>query len=124
KIVSLLNHGIGALGLELLGECNSDFDPRQRDKYPILDRIERAGDLLTIDITVMANCCHHFLGEAHVVDGNILDLVYTSYGMHCSCTCCFPLRYTFNTTMESEYGILEKVMVNGNRAVMGMIPSE
>jgi hypothetical protein len=92
------------------------------EKYPVFNRIERAGDLLVIDVTVAANCCHEFLGEAQVLQDDTLDLVYTSYGGFCACSCCFTLRYTFNTEMEAEYVKLKKVIVNGNETVVGVIP--
>jgi len=78
---------------------------------------------LTMDVPIIENCCHNFLGEAEVIGSDTLNLVYTSYGNFCSCQCCFTLRYKFETSMELQYGELKHVTINNSKLV-GTIPEK
>lgn len=122
KMIGLLNNGLSPISLEIITECNPNASyPRMFKDYPKFNEIKRDSTTLTIDVTVVANCCHNFLGEAEVIGKDTLNLVYTSYGGFCSCDCCFTLRYKFDTVMEAHYQILKHVTIN-NSAVVGNIP--
>ena len=75
-----------------------------------------------IDVAISANCCYNFLGEAEIIGGDTLNLIYHSYGGFCSCNCCYTLRYTFRV-QEWENLELKFVTVNGDKLV-GKIPEE
>ena len=122
KMIGLLNNGLSPTSLEVVEECDRSVDPRTFDDYPKFLNVWRGKNELTIDVSVVANCCHNFLGEAEVVGSDTLNLVYTSYGGFCSCNCCFTLRYKFNTKMEANYQILKFVTINSNETV-GQIPA-
>jgi hypothetical protein len=117
KMNGLLNNGLSPISLEIIKECDNTTDPRTFKEYPKFIATSRVGNTLTIDVSVIANCCHNFLGEAEVVGKDILNLVYTSYGGFCSCECCFTLRYRFNTSMEDIYQVLNYVTINGSKIV-------
>lgn len=123
KMIRLLNNGLSPISLEIIQECNNTTDPRTFKNYPKFVEVKRDSNELIIDVSVVANCCHNFLGEAEVVGKDTLNLVYTSYGGFCSCSCCFTLRYKFDTTMEEHYQILKYVTINGNKTV-GEIPKK
>ena len=122
KMIGLLNNGLSPISLEVVEECDRSVDPRTFDDYPKFLNVWRGKNELTIDVSVVANCCHNFLGEAEVVGSDTLNLVYTAYGGFCSCNCCFTLRYKFNTKMEANYQILKFVTINSNETV-GQIPA-
>ena len=121
KMVGLLNNGLSPVSFEIIEECDSTTDPRTFKDYPKFIEVKRDSTTLTIDVAIVANCCHNFLGEAEVIGKDTLNLVYTSYGGFCGCTCCFTLRYRFNTTMEENYQILKYVTINEHKTV-GQIP--
>lgn len=117
KMNGLLNNGLSPISLEIIQECDNTTDPRTFKDYPKFISTSRIGDTLTIDVSVIANCCHNFLGEAEVVGKDTLNLVYISYGNFCSCECCFVLRYKFDTTMETTYQVLNYVTINNSKTV-------
>jgi hypothetical protein len=121
KMIGLLNNGLEPISLKIIKECDNNTDPRTFKDYPKFTEVKRDSNELIIDVSVVANCCHNFLGEAEVVGNDTLNLVYTSYGGFCSCNCCFTLRYRFDTTMEEYNQILRYVTINGSKAV-GVIP--
>ena len=121
KMIGLLNCGLSPISLELGQGCDNSIDPRTFNDYPIFREIKRDSTTLSIEVSVIANCCHNFLGEAEVMGKDTLNLVYTSYGGFCSCECCFTLKYKFDTTMEEYYNILRYVTINGSN-VVGIIP--
>ncbi|MBI3218007.1 MAG: hypothetical protein HYZ44_00695 [Bacteroidetes bacterium] len=121
RMIRLLNNGLSPISLEIIQECNNTTDPKTFKEYPKFISTTRAGNTLTIDVSIVANCCHNFLGEAEVVGKDTLNIVYTSYGGFCSCNCCFTLRYKFNTSMEKEYQVLKYVTINNSKTV-GQIP--
>src|SRR5690554_2660720 len=117
KMNGLLNNGLSPISLEIIQECDNTTDPRTFKEYPKFISTSRIGNTLTIDVSVIANCCHNFLGEAEVKGKDTLNLVYTSYGGFCSCECCFTLRYKFDTSMEDIYQVLNYVTINGSKTV-------
>lgn len=121
KMIGLLNNGLSPISLEIIEECDNTTNPETFNDYPKFISTSRVEDTLTIDVSVVANCCHNFLGEAEVVGKDTLNLVYTSYGGFCSCNCCFTLRYKFDTSMEEEYQTLNYVTINSSKTV-GQIP--
>jgi hypothetical protein len=116
--INLLNHGLDPISLSVLNECNGDetFKPK-----PLFQSIKRKNDSLIIDVNIMANCCHNFLGSAEVNNENVLVLGYLGYGAYCSCDCCYTLRYIFDTSMEDEYVPIKHVAVKKKKEV-GTIP--
>ena len=123
KMIGLLNCGLSPISLVLIQGCDNSIDPRMFKDYPIFREISRDSTTLTIEVSVIENCCHNFLGEAEVKGKDTINLVYTSYGGFCSCECCFTLRFKFDTTMEEYYQILKYVTVNGSKTV-GQIPKK
>ena len=123
KIIGLLNNGLSPISLEVIQECDNTIDRRTFKDYPKFIVIKRDSTILTIDVSIVANCCHTFLGEAEVIGNDTLNLVYTSYGGFCSCNCCFTLRYKFDTEMEEHYQILKYVTINGSKTT-GQIPKK
>ena len=121
KMIGLLNNGLSPLSFGILKECDETIDPKTFKDYPKYNNIKRDSSALTIDVTVVANCCHNFLGEAEVIGKDTLNLVYTAYGGFCSCSCCFTLRYKFETSMEANYQILKHITINSS-TVIGEIP--
>ena len=121
KMISLLNKGLSPIRLEIIQECDNNTDPRTFKEYPKFTEVKRDSNELIIDVSIIANCCHNFLGEAEVIGNDTLNLVYTSYGGFCSCNCCFTLRFSFDTTMEKQHQILKHVTINGSETV-GRIP--
>jgi len=117
KMNGLLNNGLSPISLEIIQECDNTTDPRTFNEYPKFISTSRVGNILTIDVSVIANCCHNFLGEAEVIGSGTLNLVYTSYGGFCSCNCCFTLRYKFDTSMEDNYQVLNYVTINGSKTI-------
>ncbi|MDL2297457.1 hypothetical protein LJC37_05835 [Bacteroidales bacterium OttesenSCG-928-E04] len=117
KMIGLLNNGLSPISLEIIQECDDSANPGTFDEYPKFTSITRNENILAIEVSIVANCCHNFLGEAEVVGKDTLNLVYTSYGGFCSCECCFTLRYKFDTSMEEVYQILNHVTINGSKTV-------
>lgn len=117
KMNGLLNNGLSPIRLEIIKECDNTTDSKTFVEYPKFIATSRVGNTLTIDVSVIANCCHNFLGEAEVVGKDTLHLVYTSYGGFCSCECCFTLRYKFDTSMEDTYQLLNYVTINNSKTV-------
>jgi hypothetical protein len=122
KMIGLLNKGLTPISLEIIEECDKSIHPKSFIDYPKFTTVKRDCNTLTIDVTVIANCCHNFLGEAEIIGDDTLNLIYTSYGGFCSCQCCFTLSYKFNTTMEEYYQILKKVTIN-NSGIINEIPN-
>ncbi len=122
KMISLLNNGLAPIRFSKVDECNKEILPTEFKEYPQYNMIERGKNTLTIEVKVIANCCHNFLGEAEVIEKDILRLSYTSYGGFCSCDCCYTLRYEFDTTMEETYQTLKTVTLNSSN-LLGKIPS-
>lgn len=114
KMIGLLNHGLSPISLEIIQECDQGLEPSEFKNYPIFKEVKRDSNQLIIDVAIVSNCCHNFLGEAEVIGEDTLNLVYTSYGGFCSCTCCFALRYTFDSSLEKAYTILKNVTINGS----------
>lgn len=121
KLINLRNTGLELVSLELLKNCNNTTDPDTFDDYPKFIEVKRDSLTLTVDVEVVSNCCHNFLGEAEIIEDKTLNLVYTSYGGHCMCDCMFTLRYIFDTRMEKVSHILQYVTINGSKTT-GKIP--
>lgn len=122
KMIGLLNNGLSPISLEILESCDGSEKP-DFSKYPDFKTIQRDSNVLIIDVAIVANCCYNFLGEAEI-HGDTLNLIYTGYGNFCSCSCCYTLRYKFDTSMENYYQLLKHVTVNGVARKTGDIPKE
>jgi hypothetical protein len=110
-MIGLLSYGISPISFDLLEECNNTINPDSFKEYPKFISSSREGDTLTIVVSVIANCCHQFLGEAEVQQ-DTLHLLYISYGGFCSCECCFTLRYRFDMSMEDSQKGVKHVRLN------------
>lgn len=114
RMIRLLNHGIYPKELILLEGCDGGTHPDEFHEFPKFLTTSRVGNELTIDVSVIANCCHSFLGEAEIKGKDTLNLRYISYGDFCACSCCFTLRYTFDTDGEEDFEIMNFVTINGS----------
>jgi hypothetical protein len=121
KMIGLLNNGLSPIRLELIQGCDNTVDPRTFADHPLFQKVERDSTTLTVEVSVIANCRHDFLGEAEVIGNDTLNLIYTSYGGFCSCQCCFTLNYAFDTTMEEDNQVLRYVTINRSKKV-GLVP--
>ncbi len=117
KIVGLLNKGLSPADIKIIENCDDMIDSNKFGEYPIFRNVERMDNILIIDVSVIANCCHNLLAEAEVLAQDTLNLLYISYGDFCSCQCPFTLRYTFDTTFEENYQILKHVTINASTKV-------
>lgn len=117
KMFLLENKGLFPISLEIIEECNNTTDPETFNEYPKFLSTSRVGNTLTIDLSVIANCCHNFLGEAEIVGKDTLNLLYTSYGGYCACSCSFTLRYKFKTSEEDYSKALNFVTINNSKTV-------
>jgi hypothetical protein len=120
KMIGLMNRGLEPIDFTIIKDCQASMF--RNEDYPKFINIVRTETTLTIDVEIIGNFCHNFLGEAEVVGENTLNLIYTDYGGFCSWGPC-TLRYIFNTTMEKEYQTLKYVTINGSK-VVGLIPNE
>ena len=77
KMIGLLNKGLSPISFEIIEECDRSSEPNSLKAYPKFVNVKRESDTLTIDVIVVANCCHNFLEEAEVSGNDILNLVYT-----------------------------------------------
>ncbi len=118
KMIGLLNKGLEPINFQIIKVCQ----PQKcaKEDYPEFIDIRRNGSTLTIDIEIIANCCHNFLAEAEILGKDTLNLIYTDYGGFCSWGTCM-LRYSFDTTLETEYQTLKYVTINGDQTI-GNIP--
>lgn len=83
-----------------------------------INSITATDSSLSIDITFFDNCCYDFLCDVAIVDETILNLVYTGYGTHCDCDCCYGLIYQLSKEKNNNYKKLKQVMINGNRKTL------
>ncbi len=124
KMIGLLNKGLSPISFKIIDECDDKIDPETFKDYPKFSAVSRTSNQLTIAVSIVANCCHNFLGEAEVIGTDTLNLVYTAYGGFCACRCCFTIAYTFDTRLEERYQILKYVTINGSKTVGQITPKE
>ena len=99
-----------------LGACEQDR--RLFDEEKVLSIVE-TDSTLTIHTKILGNCCHDFLCDVQVLDGNKINLIYHGYGeTYCSCQCCFGLSYQFSIMKVEAYHGLKFVLLNGNTNTM------
>ncbi len=72
----------------------------------------------TISFKALENCCSKFLCEAEL-NKKTLNIIYHSYGSHCSCNCIFDISYTFNHNesfedINAERTKIKNVILNGD----------
>ncbi|MCI4671926.1 MAG: hypothetical protein MRZ79_27535 [Bacteroidia bacterium] len=114
KNILLLEEGIIPISLEILEDCKT-VKPSSFKNYPQLLHTSQDSNLLTIDIAIVSNCCHDFLGEAELIGKDTLKLFYHSYGDHCACKCCFKLRYKFDLDLTIIPHLPAFVILEGSR---------
>jgi hypothetical protein len=108
-----LNYGIKLKDIYLTPCENNGRPPENHD--PIVNSISISDSLWQIDIKVVSNCCHNFLGDLEITDNNTLNLLYYPYGGFCSCYCCFGLTYIIEVEdfMKEETDKLKVISVLG-----------
>jgi len=117
----LQNNGLKLEALEVMKGCRKGIDPKLYKEYPKFNSVKKVSNKLIIDVSIVSNCCHEFLGEAEILGSDTLNLIYTAYGSWCSCSCCYELRYTFDASFENNYNLIQSVIVNNNKNVIGRI---
>jgi len=76
--------------------------------------IQETDSTFIVDIKIYRNCCHHFLCDVEIVNGNTINLIQQGYGaMYCGCECCFGMTYHFSKLDFNEQGSLQSIMING-----------
>jgi hypothetical protein len=103
--------------------CKMDYDPRESTGN-IINSVLITDSSWYFDLTIIANCCHYFLGDASHIEDSILNLIYHAYGgSYCACNCCFGLQYYFNSEDYMEdYGTIRYVMINNRRETILPLP--
>jgi hypothetical protein len=98
---------------------SSDCKETKGKSFPIevLSTV-RTDTLLTIDISIGANCCYSFLGDMTVKNDSIIDLIYHGYGSYCFCTCCFGLTYEIERWPFMDEHSITHVMINGDESTL------
>lgn len=79
-------------------ECQENIeqiteDEEYLDQTNSILTVTKNDTLLTVEIKIIANCCHSFLCDISVENDSILNLIYYGYGVSCSCDCCYGLIY-------------------------------
>ena len=117
KSIELLNRGLRPIELKIINECDDKNLYSSFNDFPKFERIYRKPDELVIEVSIIANCCYNFLGEAEVLGNDTLNLIYTAYGGFCSCECCYTLQYSFKTSLEENQERMRFVKINGDTTV-------
>ena len=86
KMIDLLNKRLEPVILEIIKEC--EVRKIEHKLYPKFVKIERTLSTLIIDVEIVANSYHHFLGEAEIINNKTLNLIYTGYNGFCSWGTC------------------------------------
>ncbi|MFB6342327.1 hypothetical protein ACE1ET_11400 [Saccharicrinis sp. FJH62] len=59
--------------------------------------------ILSVNITIQANCCSDFFaGFNYVPEENLVVLELIEYGNTCDCNCCFGFVYKIKTKQETD----------------------
>ena len=94
-------------------DCQNSGD----ETYSMSDKIIKISETdssYIIDLNIIDNCCYDFLCDISVDSSGTLNLIYTGYGTHCGCECCFGLTYHIEKMFESDLGEIEGIMLNGD----------
>lgn len=67
-----------------------------------------------VDLNIIDNCCYDFLCDISVDRMGTLNLIYTGYGTHCGCECCFGLTYHIEKMFASDLGEIKGIKLNGD----------
>ena len=120
RLNNLMNNGLYLVSLGLVDECDDSVNPKEFNDYPKFRNIERGSKNLIIDVSIVSNCCHNFLGEAEVIGENsdTLNLIYHGYGGFCSCSCCFTLRYNFRIDLDEEVKKIKYIKISGRKSAI------
>lgn len=118
----LMDYQLNPQDLSVVSECSKSIERLNQDDYPLFHRAELDSSNLTIEVSIISNCCDHFLGEAEVVGGDTLNLMYHAYGGNCGCNCCFTLQYRFNYWGKEEFP-LHHVTINGSMNKAAIVQS-
>ncbi len=70
----------------------------------------------TCDIKLIDNCCYDFLCEISIENDTALNFIYTGYGDHCACNCCYGLVYEIYLEEYSKEDVakVSHTMLNGD----------
>lgn len=111
--ISAIGHGFTLTKVEGT-PCKQSREPVRLSDSKIIS-IEKNDSLWVIQTSIVENCCYDFLCELAIDSDSILNLVYTGYGDHCGCNCCFGITYTIKI---DDYGDVDKVkylLLNGDK---------
>ncbi len=111
-------HGFGIMGLQVTkSDCQMDrtYLGGGLDK---INSIQRTDSTILVDINITDNCCYDFLCDVSVDSAGIMHLLYTGYGTHCACECCFGLVYQFELYHKEDTQIIRGVMINEDRKTL------
>lgn len=89
------------------------------DVFEVVSRVNAVRETdstLEVDATITDNCCFNFLCDARIDEDNVLHLLYTGYGMNCSCFCCFGLTYVFERWDFVEHPKITAVMIDDEQS--------
>jgi hypothetical protein len=85
--------------------------------------INQVGDVLTMELKFLGNCCHSFLCDVEIVNETEVNLIVSGYGAtYCSCTCCFGLNYYFEKMDVEEFDKLKSITINGKESTRKKFP--
>lgn len=75
--------------------------------------IEKNKEEWNITALVYSNCCQNFLADISVENDNTLNLIYLNYGMYCSCSCPFELKYKIRIMEFDDLKKIKYLTING-----------
>ncbi len=107
------NFGISDLKSITSEPCKTSDEEAYRMKDEIISVVETENELV-VSIKISANCCHSFLGDVDIIDGNTINLITHGYAVWCDCMCCFGLAFHFDIMKKMKnYSNLEYIIING-----------
>jgi len=65
------------------------------------------------ELKIVENCCYDFLCEIKIENDSVLDFIYTGYGDHCGCNCCFGLTYHIKIDDFGDVNKITHTKLNG-----------
>ena len=91
-------------------ECS---DSQEEPKPNKIIEINKKKEEWIIKAIVYTNCCQDFLADVEVNDDNTLNLKFINYGMYCSCSCPFEIKYKFRVKEFKDLNKIKYITING-----------
>lgn len=104
-------------GLNFKKVSKSDCQNSGEEIYRMEDKIVSISETdssFIIDLNIVDNCCYDFLCDISVDSSGTLNLIYSGYGSHCGCECCFGITYHIEKMFKSDLGEIKGIMLNGD----------